>query len=92
MQDAQSTSEAINRVRQERHYLTPIEVQGIFGKSHMWLWRHAGELPAPVKIGGRRFYLVDEIAAYEQKIKAERGTQPAPKPVAVKKSKKLQLK
>lgn len=41
--------------------------------SAMWLFRHKDELPPPLYIGGRRFWLEAEIDAYIDEIAAARN-------------------
>ena len=41
--------------------------------SAMFLFRHKNELPVPVLIGGRRFWLADEVEVYIERLAAERN-------------------
>lgn len=49
--------------------------QKLGGVSNLWLWRHVkdGKLPKPIKIAGRRFWLVGEIEAFLELQSVERG-------------------
>lgn len=69
-------------VNPEKLFLSSFDLKALFGgKSDMWLWRHAKDLPAPVKIGKRRFYPKDEVEAYRKKLLEDRLATPAPTPV-----------
>lgn len=40
--------------------------------SPMWLFRHKGELPAPLLIAGRRFWREEEVDAFIERLSSER--------------------
>ena len=40
--------------------------------SSMWLFRHRGELPAPVLISGRRFWFEEEVDSFIERLCGER--------------------
>ena len=41
--------------------------------SKMFVWRHANELPKPIKIGSRRFWFEDEVDSFLAERAAARG-------------------
>lgn len=43
------------------------------GVSAMWLHRHQDELPVPVRIANRRFWVLSEVENYIQKLTAARS-------------------